>query len=137
MNIAQRIKRTFVTGDRRWVTRAAERAAADNEPVTLDLALFTKATHFPDGYLRAGTVLGPVTASPGVYGPYDNAAVDGRGTAEGFLWADIPVGDATTGRFGAALLWHGEVDTTFLPTNHGLDAAARTDLAAKFRFRAS
>lgn len=64
-----------------------------------------------------------------------NAVSDGRQTAVGLLWADVPVvgpdGTAFT-RVGGSLLWSPcAIDTAFLPANSGLDAAARVDLAAR------
>ena len=86
---------------------------------TLTLAVFT------DGDVPSGVVLGKVTAT-GRYGPYDNAAVDGRETARGHLFDAVHV---TAGNnAGGALFWHGQVIEANLPTNHGLNAAAKAEL---------
>lgn len=103
------------------------------ETVTLDVSKFTAGTHFPNGYIASGTVLGRITAT-GLYGPYDNAAADGREVAVGFLWNSTEVATGAT-RLGAPLQWRGVIKTNRLPANSGLDAAAQTDLAAKFRFK--
>ena len=57
---------------------------------TADVSAFTAATHYPNGYLLSGIVLGKITAS-GMYGPYDDAASDGRQTAVGFLFSSVKV----------------------------------------------
>lgn len=41
--------------------------------ITLDLALFTEATHYPDGFIPSGVTLGKVTATS-LYGPYAGRA---------------------------------------------------------------
>jgi hypothetical protein len=74
---------TYQVGSRQWLL---------GEPdvklnVTLDPALFTQATHFPNGFLPSGTVVGLKTAT-GLAGPYDDAAVDGRTTAYGITYGD-------------------------------------------------
>lgn len=94
---------------------ARHRAGREPGGVTLDVAKFTAGTHYPDGYLKSGTVLGKVTAT-GLYGPYDNAASDGREVARGHLLASLNVGTLT--KIGGALLVHGFVTEAKLPTNH-------------------
>jgi hypothetical protein len=65
-----------------------------------------------------------------------STASDGSEIAVGFL--AVPVAydrnSASTADLPAPLYWHGEVVESFLPAHHGLDAAAKADLAAKFRF---
>lgn len=58
----------------------------------------------------------------------------GEGTAEGFLFNSTEM-RASGPDVGAPLLWRGVIKTANLPTNSGLDDAARTQLAAKFRFK--
>jgi hypothetical protein len=53
--------------DRSWLGSAHGTTAT--RTITLDTSAFTAATHFPDGYVKSGTVLGRITAS-GLYGPY-------------------------------------------------------------------
>jgi hypothetical protein len=65
-----------------------------------------------------------------------SAASSGAETPAGFLAVSVPMsrdGAATDDEAGA-LYWHGQVDTSELPTGHGLDATARNLLAAKFSF---
>jgi hypothetical protein len=88
-------------------------------------------------------VLGKVTATS-LYGPYDDTALDGRQTAEGFLFVGTKIRDGrgnTFAKVSAALMWHGLVITAKLPdfvstanAKGELDANARVDMAAKFRF---
>jgi len=101
----------------------------------LDVSAFTAATHYPNGYLMSGIVLGKITAT-GLYAPYVDAAVDGTGTAAGFLIASVKVPNllALTKDVGAGLLVHGFVDAAKLPianaaTGGGfIDANGRIDL---------
>lgn len=81
-----------------------------------------------DKILRAGTVLGRITAS-GQYGPYDDAAGDGRDVAVGILLTTVNLrhGDAVV-----AMMDSGVVHEARLI---GLDANAKADLANHFIFR--
>lgn len=103
------------------------------ETITLDVTKFVSGTHYVNGYIASGTVLGKVTAT-GLYGPYDNAVSDGREVAVGFLWNSTAVPTGAT-KLGAPLQWRGVIKESRLPTNHGLDTAGKADLAAKFRFK--
>lgn len=98
--------------------------------VTLSTAAFTAATHYPDGYVRSGTPVGRITAS-GLYGPYDNAAADGRQDLAGFILSPVKM---TTGgaNVGAAVLEHGRVVESRLPI--AIDAAGKTDVAGRITF---
>ncbi len=130
-DIRVRPGRIFLNEDQRWIGPGGITALRDNRSITLDRALFDLAGAFPNGFLPSGIVLGRVTAT-GLYGAYADAAVDGRGVAVGFL--AVTVTTTGGGNISAALYWHGEVVESFLPAGHGLDAAGRTDLAAKFAF---
>lgn len=87
----------------------------------------------------AGTVTIATTTGGGT-----ETVSDGREVAVGFLATSVrlnrsDLGDASDVfvNVGAALLWRGKVKTANLPVSGGpghLDANARTDLAAKFRF---
>lgn len=112
----------------------------DTPGVVLDVSTFTPATHYPNGYLLSGIVLGVITASSNglslVVGPYDDAAADGRQVAAGILYSSVKVPDpANTAKdTGGAMLVHGFVRRARLPianaaTGKGfLDAAAEVDL---------
>lgn len=120
----------FGIENRAWL--GSQHGTESNRSITLDAALFTAATHYPDGYIPSGVVLGRTAA--GLYGPYDAAATDGRETAAGHLFNSIPVRAGAT-NIGAPLLDHGAVVESKLPAGHGLDASAKTDLAGQIRYR--
>lgn len=112
----------YGTTDRRWLR---DTHGLDNTlGCTLDGSLFPEAK-FPDGVVPSGVVLAQVTATR-LWGPYDNAATDGRQTAKGHLVAHRQV--AAGVRVQAAVMDHGAVIRNYLPTNHGLDAAAEAEL---------
>lgn len=111
----------FGADDRSWLGSAHGYDAADG--ITLDSDLFTAT--FTDGFVPSGVTLGKVTAS-GLYGPYDDAAVDGREVFAGHLKVATRI---TAGHnVGAAIVRHGKVVEANLPTDHGLDAAAKADV---------
>lgn len=100
--------------------------------ITLDFSLFTAGTHYPNGFLPSGTVLGKVTAS-GFYGPFDSAATDGRQLAAGagLLFGSLKAPTAPNTRVGGALYVHGFVDPVRCPFQTGaggVTAAAKTAL---------
>jgi hypothetical protein len=95
--------------------------------VTLDASTFTADAN-GDKIVKAGQVLGKITAS-GLYGKYDNAAVDGRTTAVCIARNSINLKD---GNASIAAVFEGAVYEARLT---GLDANGKTDLANKFHFR--
>lgn len=112
---------SYGSDSKAWL--GSEHGTTTCESITLDAAL-TLAV-FADGQVPSGVVLGKVTAT-GRYAPYDDAAVDGTEVARGHLFDTVEV--ATDHNAGGALFWHGQVIEAKLPTDHGLDAAAKTDL---------
>jgi hypothetical protein len=114
----------FGNGDLSWI--AEWKRTYPGRSITLDGDLFDDPP-FTDGLVRSGTVLGVVTAT-GLYGPYDDAAADGREVAAGHLLHDRTVRPGA--RFGAALIWTGRLFAGNLPANSGFNPAARADLAA-------
>lgn len=131
MDISLQPTESWVAEDRSWL---GSRDGTDvTQTITLDVSAFTKATHFPDGYIHSGTVLGRITAT-GLYGPYSNAASDGTEVAVGFLFSNTKVREGGPD-VGAAIHWRGIIRESRLPTNHGLDSNGKTDLAAKFWIR--
>jgi hypothetical protein len=50
--------------------------------ITLDVSAFTAATHYPNGYLLSGIVLGRITAT-GLYAPYCRRELGRHRTAAG------------------------------------------------------
>ncbi|MBI2702110.1 MAG: head decoration protein [Mycobacterium sp.] len=120
---------SYQVEDRSWLVGTH---GVDVTPgITLDISKFTKATHFPNGYIPSGTLLGKVT-SGGLYGPYDNAASDGREVAAGILFSSVRAIDTNTGnnlaKVGGARFIHGLVNTAKLPANSGIDANGKADL---------
>jgi hypothetical protein len=128
MDLKFETEATFLNDDKSWLRR--REGIDDAESITLDLSLFTKATHFPNGFIPSGMTLGKVAAT-GLYGPYNNALGGGtadQGVFRGHLLSAVEVRPTNeTGKAGAALFWRGTVRESRLPTNHGLDAAAKVD----------
>ena len=84
MDITLQPTETWTAEDRSWL---GSRHGTDvPQTVTLNTSTFTANTHYPNGYVPSGTVLGMITAT-GLYGPYDDTASDGRQTAVGFLYS--------------------------------------------------
>jgi hypothetical protein len=120
---------------RSWLLSSHGTEPGTTPSINLDVSAFTAATHYPNGYLLSGIVLGKITAT-GKYGPYVDAAVDGTGTAAGFLFSSVKVPNTadTTKDTNGALVAHCFVDAAKLPianaaTGGGfIDANGRTDL---------
>jgi len=121
---------TWGVEDRSWLGSAHGTEAT--RTITLDVSAFTEATHYPEGYIASGTVVGRITAT-GLYGPYSAGAADGRQNAAGFLFNSISI--KGTADVGAPLLEHGMVIEDRLPANSGYDAAAGTDMAGRIVVR--
>jgi len=96
------------------------------KPVTID-ASTVPADGNGDKILRAGTVLGKITAS-GLYGPYDPGAADGRQTAECILLHSV---NCRHGNQAVAAVTHGVVYEARLT---GVDEQAKQHLA-RIEFR--
>lgn len=113
--------------DRSWDLSPHGSDPGSTPSITLDVSSFTEATHYPDGYLPSGLPLGKITAT-GLYGPYDDGALDGREVCAGLLFASVKIPDTsdTTKDVGGALKVHGFVDASKLPV--ALDAAGQADL---------
>lgn len=116
----------FLNDDKSWIRR--REGLDDMQSVTLDLTTFVLATHYPNGFIPSGIVLGKITAT-GLYGPYAPADATGREVARGFLFGAIDMTAVpATNRSVGALFWRGTIREARLPTNHGLDAAAKVDM---------
>ena len=113
---------TVASDDQSWLGSAHGTTTCD--PVTLDAALFSS-TFRNQGFVPSGVLLGKVTAT-GRYGPYDDAAVDGRAVAAGLLFHSVEITQVSTP--AGAIFWHGQVIEAKLPAGHGLDANGRADL---------
>lgn len=146
-DISVRTGRTLLNENQTWIGPGGISALQDNRSITLARATFAGATAlttaFPNGFIPSGVCLARITAS-GLYVRYDptfdtDAATagvqsDGRNFALGFLAVSVALDPNSTADISAALYWHGEVVEANLPAGHGLTAAGRTDLAAKFAF---
>lgn len=122
--------RTYQVGDRRWLL-----SEPDYKPnVTLDISKFTAGTHYPNGFIPSGTVIGKVTAT-GLFGPYDDTATDGRQTAYGLTYGDVQAikyDGSTASKVGTgAVVYDAAVSAGKLPFQAGtgsIDANGKADL---------
>lgn len=120
---------TFGQDNQSWI--GASHGIDMARSITLDTSTFVEGTHYPDGYIRSGTPLGRITAT-GLYGPYDNAAADGREVLAGFLMTPTKPGAVPTTDVGAALFEHGRVVEANLPI--AIDALAKVEVAGRITF---
>ena len=128
MDLTQK-REDFGTDNQSWI--ASRHGLNNGKPATLDVSLFTKATHYPEGFFTSGIALGKITATK-KYGPYDGAASDGRETLAGFLLTSVKApADTATDVVGAILL-HGMVTAANLPIP--VDAAGQADVAGRLIF---
>lgn len=109
---------------------------------TIAVAGFTAAQHFPDGFIKSGMVLALASgahAQAGFLVPYLPAAINGQGTAVGFLVHSVPVNRGVTNvaraRLGVAYATNLVIAVSKLPYTLAnapaggyLDAGARTAL---------
>lgn len=111
-------RETYGSGDQTWL---ASTHGISNAPTgTLDLAEFTEATHYPDGYIPSGTPV-DVTDLAAVV-PYTAPAAGSPALKLGFVLFDLPVegGEVTP----AAILRHGAVIAANVPGNFTAPASA-------------
>lgn len=115
--------------DRSWQISQWGQGPGENPSIVLNIPSFTKATHYPNGYIKSGEPLGKITAlstaDKTVVGPYDDAAVDGRQTCIGFLHSLVSVPDSGANP-GGALQLMGVIKEARLP--RALDANGKADL---------
>ena len=109
-------------GDMSWL--ASDHGIFNCRTATLDVATFTKATHYPNGYLPSGLALN--CASESAVKPWTGAT----GEKLGYLLTD-QLTDGT-GKIPAPVLRHGIIKTKRLPVAH-VDATTAID-AAGFQF---
>lgn len=131
-DISVRTGRSFLNENQSWVAPGGKSGLRDMDSITLARSAFDLVTNFPNGFIPSGVVLGKITAggaTENMYGPYDDAATDGRQVAVGHLGVSVKVPTGSTGNVAAALYWRGEVVEANLPAHHGLDTAAKTDLS--------
>lgn len=99
---------TLGGGDQSWL--ASDHGIFNCRTAVIDVSTFTKATHYPDGYLPSGLEVN--VASETAVKPWTGAA----GEKLGYLFTDQPTDGATD--FGAPILRHGLVKTARLPIKH-------------------
>lgn len=115
--------------DRSWLVSDVTTVYSIGE--TLALPLFTAATHYANGYIPSGTVLGLATSGTysGSVGPYDDTASDGRQTAIGILFGSVralnPNGVALAKVGVAAVVYNAVISIARLPFNSGNAASGR------------
>lgn len=121
---------TYQVENRQWLL--AEPDVKIN--VTLDISKFTQATHFPNGFIPSGTVLGKVTAT-GLYGPYTSGASDGTQTAAAILYSSCRAvyldGTLATKVGSGGVVYDAMVSLGKLPFQSGagsIDSAGQTAL---------
>ena len=123
---------TYQPENRAWLRGPHGTEPGANKSIVLDLTAaggFVAGTHYPNGFIPSGTVLGKITAT-GKYGVYDSGASDGRQTAAGLLFDSESVRAGQTTAVNA-LYVHGFVDPAKLPFQSGTGsatAAAKTAL---------
>ena len=105
---------TYGSGDYSWLLNT--HGLNDGGQGVLDVSAFTKATHYPDGYFRSGTLLN--VTNPKLILPFTGAA----GEKLAFLMGDHET-DGVEDRAGA-FLFHGSIRTGFLPVSTNLPATA-------------
>lgn len=128
MDLSQTTK-SYGVDDHAWL---GSRHGIDNaQPCTLDTSAFMKATHYPEGFFKSGIPLGLITATE-LYGPYDNAASDGRQTFVGHLFAAVRAPEDTTHDPIGAIFLHGLVNESRLPLP--VDAAGKADVAGRLTY---
>jgi len=121
--------KTYGVEDHSWL---ASRHGHDNaQPITLDTSLFTANTHYPQGFFKSGIPLGKITTG-GKYGPYDDAASDGRQTLVGLLFTSVRAPEDNTHDPIGAILLHCIVNTAALPIT--IDANGKADVAGRIIF---
>ncbi len=130
-SIAPRSSSGPVTDDPSWI--GSPHGMDTNRTVTLDISLFDAETHFPNGFIPSGTPLGK-NSSTEMYGPYDDAATDGRETLVCFLVAPANTfpGETAPARITGAGYQHGPVIESRLP--FPVDAAGTSDVAGQITF---
>jgi hypothetical protein len=98
------------SGDMSWLGSAHGIGNARTE--TIDISAFTANTHYPNGFIPAGT---PVAIVGGLAVPYDVAAgtTTGAGILAGFVLTDQKVVGTTD--FGAPVLDHGRINVSKVP----------------------
>lgn len=117
------IKReSFGQDDRTWLGSAHGTDAA--QTITLDVSTFTKATHYPEGWLKSGLPLAKSGAKHVLWTTGEVLA--------GFLFATVKAPASTATPVGAAIFEHGRVKEAKLPVT--VDTAGKATAAGRIIF---
>ena len=123
---------TFQVENRSWLLSPHGTDPGTTPSVTLDVSKFTAGTHYPNGYIPSGCLLGLITAT-GLYGPYDDAQTDGTQTAKGILFSSVTVINTANGqtlaKVSSGMLVHGFVSKSKLPFQSGKGFADANGIA--------
>lgn len=94
----------------------------------VNVSAFTAGTHYPNGFIPAGT---PVAAVSGKLVPYDSleATTTNAGVLAGHLAADVAVPAGSTADQAGSVISHGRVKTASVPV--GVQAFVAPVAAAK------
>ena len=102
-------------GNQRWLGSA--HGIWNGRTLTLDMAKFAKATHYPQGYIPGGT---PLSITDGYAVPYDGTNIAGH------LLEDFPVVAAgTAAKEPVGVLYHGTVIAANVPGTFTAPAAQK------------
>ncbi len=117
--------------DQSWL--ASRHGLDAGRSITIDVSTFTKADHYPDGFLKSGLPLAR-RASDGHHVLYNTSGSGGAEVLDGHLLGALHVPDAVSSatRLGGALFWTGVVDARFLPAP--VDADGRSQVAGRIRY---
>ncbi|MFJ1461852.1 hypothetical protein [Nocardia sp. N2S4-5] len=99
---------TFGADDPTWMATAEGTDRA--RTITLDLALWTAGTYYPNGYIKSGYAVKKVAS--GLYAPFVNG--DTNFPVAGHLMTPVNVPAGVT-KVSGALYWHGAVIAAKLP----------------------
>ncbi len=109
-----RTESEYGSGDQSWI--GSRHALGNAQTAMVDISAFTRATHYPDGYLPSGTPVAKVTVDGADrLVPYDSTAgtTTGAGVLAGHILFDQAV--KTDQDFAVPLFDHGRVVAEFVP----------------------
>lgn len=137
MDISVRTVPDFVGEDRSWL--ASQDGTQNPKSGVLAIPLFTKATHYPNGVIKSGTLVVKATSGThsGKYGPYDSTATDGRQNAANafHLFNTTSVDWRSAAVYtGCPLLRRGFIREANLPANSGITSGAKTALVNRYTY---
>ena len=116
----------FQVEKRAWLLSAHGTDPGTTLSGTLDVSALTAATHYPNGYVPSGLVLGIITAT-GLYAPYNDTLANGQEVAAGILFGSVKIPNTAdlTKDVGIGVLVHGFVKISKLPVQSAGTPAGR------------